>query len=135
MNRDDIVKEIDDILSTIRSKAYALEQTKQIRLDLSVLLTMLSDEIGDVHEQQGRAEYERKRFMAERTIGYRRGEFGKKETSGDAEALSTIDAEDYYNEEYSWKGMYRKLENKRQALLQVCNSLSAFGRDMDNDSI
>lgn len=118
-----IIKEIDEILKKIRGKSYPLEEAKDMRLDLSVLLTMLSDSIGDVHEAQGRAEYERKRFIAERVLYYRKQE---KKTTADSESLAVIDAEDEYDQEIQYKALYRRLENKRQALLQVCNALSTI---------
>lgn len=127
-----IIEEIDELLGRIRNKDYRLEEVSQIRLDLSVLLTMLSDTIGDVHEDQGRAEYERKSFFAERMLYYRKEE---KKTAGDAEALATIDSADLQEQEVQYKAMYRRLENKRQALLHVCNALSAFGKNINDEDL
>lgn len=124
-----LIEEIDDLLDRIRSRSYQLEEVPQIRLDMSVLLTMLSDSIGDVHEMQGRAEYDRKKYIAERVLIHR----AAKKTAAESESLATIEAEDKYVEETEYKALYRRLENKRQALLQVCNALSAVGRDFKND--
>lgn len=132
MDTNEILEEIDGILLRVRTKAYRIEEAAELRLDLSVLLVMLSDGIGDVHEQQGRAEYARKKYEKEQEIVYRSPAGGKR-TASDAQAQALIDAEEFYNEENGWKAMYRKLENKRQALLQVCNALSAVGRDLKKD--
>lgn len=124
IQENDIIEEIDEILIKLRDKTYELEEVKEMRLDLSVLLTMVADYIGDVHETQGRMEYERKAFQANKELEYR-----QKMPAYKSEALALIDAQEYYERENEIKGLYRKLENKRQALLHVCNALSAIGTD------
>lgn len=128
---EDFLKEIEDILSGLRDKSFSLDLYPELRADLSVLCTMLADYSGGVYEDMLNSEYERKKFQAERGLEYRRGMVvveneNKKHTAADAENMALIDAEPYYKIENEMKGLYRKLENKRQAILKVVDSLSAI---------
>jgi hypothetical protein len=125
---DGTLSEINAILDGYRQNMYSIEDLRQMRGDLSVLLVHLGAYAGEVYEDVNKAEYEAKKQEGLLFI-----ELRKQHTAADAERLARIQSEVYYEAEAELKGTYKKLDNMFKALLKTLDSMAAKMRDMGND--
>ena len=118
------INEITDGINTItaeyREHAYDTLRLKDMRADLSVLVTQLGDYAGDVLKDSIMAEYERKSAEAEQYSLLRKTHGA---TDSDRMVVTKVRAE--YEHEALYKGMYKKLENQRQGIMQILHSMAS----------
>lgn len=125
---DGTMREIHEILNSYRENMYSLEDLRQMRGELSVLLVHLGEYAGEVYEEVNKAEYEAKKQEGLLFIDLR-----KANTAADAERLARIQAEPYYMAEAELKGNYKKLDNMFKALLKTLDSMAAKMKELGND--
>jgi hypothetical protein len=121
----DVLDDINMVLEEYRSGTYDSGRLREMRSEMSVLLTMLGDIAAQEYEALTIVEYERKKQEDILYEKYR----AEKATASDAERRARIANSDNYYAEASAKGTYRRLENMRQALLKVLDSMAAKMKD------
>lgn len=120
--------QIHDILNSYRENMYSIEDLKQMRAELSVLLVYLGEYAGDIYVEVNQAEYEVKKQEAELFLGLR-----KDNTAADAERLARIQSEPYYTSEAELKGSYKRLDNMFKALLKTLDSMASKMKESNNE--
>ena len=116
----ELSENIHAITTEYRENTYDTLRLKDMRADLSVLVTQLGDYAGDVLKESIMAEYERKSAEAEQYSILRKTHGA---TDSDRMVVTKVRAE--YEHEALYKGMYKKLENQRQGIMQILHSMAS----------
>jgi archaellin len=112
--------QVHSILDAYREGMYSIQDLKDMRGELSVLLVYLGEYAGDEYIELNKAEYEVKKQEATAFL-----ELRKSNTAADAERLARLQAEPFYMAEAEMKGNYKRLDNMFKALLKTLDSMAS----------
>jgi ABC-type enterochelin transport system substrate-binding protein len=124
------LQEIDELLARYREGLYSIEELKTMRAELAVLLVSLGEFCATEYEALHRAEYQVKKREAEIYL-----ELRKENTAADSERKTKILADSEHLDYIEHLGLYKRLDNMRQALLKVLDSMAGKMKDYGTTEI
>lgn len=125
-----VLNEIETILERYRSRMFNIEELKDMRAELSILLVTIGYDAAEAYENLHRAEYDMKKTEAEIYM-----ELRKTRTAADSERLAKITSESEHLNYIEHLGLYKRFDNMRQALMKVLDSMAAIMKDVGTHDV